>query len=64
MLSITGDARETSGRLTGEPVGRPGKGGKCMSRDENSIGKNIKRIREAAGMTQENSAIFSEVTSS
>lgn len=24
-----------------------------MSRDENSIGKNIKRIREAAGMTQE-----------
>lgn len=24
-----------------------------MSRDENSIGKNIKRIREAVGMTQE-----------
>lgn len=24
-----------------------------MSRDENNIGKNIKRIREAAGMTQE-----------
>lgn len=24
-----------------------------MSRDENSIGKNIKRIREATGMTQE-----------
>ena len=34
-------------------MGRLGKGGKCMSRDENSIGKNIKRIREAAGMTQE-----------
>ena len=34
-------------------MGRPGKGGKCMSRNENSIGKNIKRIREASGMTQE-----------
>lgn len=27
-----------------------------MSRDENSIGKNIKRIREAAGMTQKSLA--------
>lgn len=34
-------------------IDRLRKGGKCMSRDENSIGKNIKRIREAAGMTQE-----------